>query len=641
MIVCRAEKIARHYTSEPVFVDLDFQIQSGERIGLVGPNGAGKTTLIRLLNRQDQQDGGLLHFHPDASVALLAQFADFPPGQTLVAEVRAAMDHLEEWYRLMLEAGEQIAKIDEPIERGRWAKRYDQYQELLLQHGGYEFNHRIEEVLFGLGFAKVDFHRPLDTFSGGQRNRVLLAKLLLKSPDLMLLDEPTNHLDIETTEWLEDYLCKQSAAMVIVSHDRYFLDRTINKIFELHAGQLTQYPGNYHEYVKLREERAKVTERVSTKQREAISHYEDFVKKNQSGQLAKMAKSREKMIARIEENLVDQVQVIRGPAMGFGEASRTGDIVFSAKEVGKAFDVPGGKKTLFGGFTLDIERGQRLGIIGANGSGKTTLLKILLGEEQPTTGEVKRGHNLKIGYLDQDLQSIDRESTPLDVVRPPWRVAEKAEPFRAILARFGIGADLVEQKIATLSGGERTRVALARLLAFEVNVLVLDEPTNHLDLWARESLERALHEFEGTVLVVSHDRYFLNQVVDRLLWVAEEKVQLIYGNYDTYHEMRLARREKEQAAAAASAKANKPAEQATSTNKRKRKFPFRKTQDIEADIADRESKIAECENLLASPEVYKDGRRIKEITSQVEALRGELDQLMEHWEEAMELNPPT
>jgi ATP-binding cassette subfamily F protein 3 len=635
MIVCRAEKLSRHYTAEPVFTDLDFQINSGDRIGLVGPNGAGKTTLIRLLSGQDAPDGGALHFHPDAQVALLAQFADFSPEQTLLAEVKSAMSHLEEWHAKMIAAGEAMAATTAADERKNWAHQYDHYQELLRQHGGFEFGHRIEEVLSGLGFREEDFDRPLRTFSGGQRNRVLLGKLLLRSPDLMLLDEPTNHLDIETTEWLEDYLSRQEVAMIIVSHDRYFLDKTVTKVMELHAGRLTLYPGSYEAYIRQREERAIVADRVATKQREAISHYEDFVTKNKYGQLAKQAKSREKMIARLEENLVESVAEIRGPTMTFGAATRTGDIVVSAKGLGKSF----GTQTLFTDLSLEVQRGERLGIIGPNGSGKTTLLRILLGEEMPSAGQAKLGHNVKVGYLDQDLATLDPESTPLDAVRPVWRIGEKAEPFRAILARFGIGADLAEKRIATLSGGERTRVALARIFAHEVNVLVLDEPTNHLDLWARESLEKALRAYEGTVLVVSHDRYFLNQVVGRLLALESPKVRLIAGNYERYQELRKQERDA-RTDSARDEKRNSKAEEKAPTNRRKRKFPFRKTQQIEADIATHEATIAGLEAKLTMPDVYKDGRKVREISEELDRLRTALELLLEHWEEAMELNPP-
>lgn len=635
MIVCRIENLSRNYTADPVFEGLNLQIESGERIGLVGPNGAGKTTLMRVLNRQDPPDSGAIHFHPSARVSFLTQFPDFADDATLRSEVRKAMSHLEQMVAQMIEAGEQMAVAQDDIQRGKWSRTYDQLQEDLRRHGGYDFNHRIEEVLFGLGFSEGDFDRSLDTFSGGQQSRVLLARLLLAAPDLMLLDEPTNHLDIDTTEWLEDYLSRQHAAMVIVSHDRYFLDKTANVVWEMHGGRVTTYPGNYAAYVKQREERQKVAERVSTKQKETIAHYEEFVTKNRYGQLAKQAKSREKMIARIEEDLVETISDIRGPTMAFGAATRTGDIVLSAKELSKAF----GDNKLFGDVNFEIERGQRFGIIGANGSGKTTLLRMLLGEEAVTTGIAKLGHNVKVGYLDQYMDVLDPESTPLQAVRPPWRASEKPEPFRALLARFGIGADLCENRIGSLSGGEKTRVALARISSYEINLLALDEPTNHLDLWAREALEKAVLEFDGTVVVVSHDRFFLNRTVERLLLVAEGGVRLIPGNYDRYQQFKKERADAAAAATKSSKPTGKPEAASKTGDKPKRKYPFRKVSDIEADIAAREGNIAELETQLLRPEIYKDGRKAHELNQSLARLKAELEQLFDHWSEAVEMNP--
>ena len=255
MIVCGVENISRHYGEEPVFAGLSFRIEEGERIGIVGPNGAGKTTLLRVLARLDAPDTGTLAFSADVRVGLLAQIPDFPPGRTLLAEVHQAMSHLVAWHDGMLEAGSRMAEASDDSQRSKAAKRYDHYQELLRHHGGYDFDYRIDEVLTGLGFDKADYGRDLATFSGGQQSRVLLAKLLLQAPDLMILDEPTNHLDFETTEWLEDFLNRQQAAIVLVSHDRYFLDKTITKVFELHGGRLSFYVGGYHAYVEQRAER--------------------------------------------------------------------------------------------------------------------------------------------------------------------------------------------------------------------------------------------------------------------------------------------------------------------------------------------------------------------------------------------------
>ena len=435
---------------------------------------------------------------------MLRQIAEFPPGRTLIEEAHAAMAHLERAYAEMIEAGERIASAIDDLERASWSERFDERQEFLNRHGGWEFGHRIDDVLFGLGFSETDFDRPLETFSGGQRNRVLLAELLLASPDLMLLDEPTNHLDVETIEWLEAYLVaagggdghRQPRPLFPRPHRQESLGTPRRQIvglpWRLHV--VREVAGRTSEGRRSRRGQAAGADRALRRLRPP----------QQSGTTGEASQGPRKMIARIEAERVETIADVVGPRMGFGDATRTGDVALEAVDLGKEF--PGNR--LFSGFNLSIERGARLGFMGPNGAGKTTLLRILLGEETPTEGSVKTGHNLKIGYLDQNLQLLDVEQTPLEAVRPPWRFAEKPEPFRALLARFGIGADMIDQKIRTLSGGERTRVALARISAFEINVLALDEPTNHLDLWACESLESALAEFNGTILVVSHDRAF-------------------------------------------------------------------------------------------------------------------------------------
>ena len=645
MIVCRLDRVSRHYSTETIFRDLSCQIEMGDRIGLVGPNGVGKTTLLKLIVGEDQPDTGTVIRHPGSVVAYLAQHRELEPGRTLVEEVRLAMAHLEHWYEEMVAAGAAMAEAATDAERAEAAHVYDDRQELLRQHGGFDFEHRIEDVLFGLGFTRDQFDRDVATFSGGQQSRALLARLLLQSPDLMLLDEPTNHLDIQTTEWLEEYIARQSIAMIIVSHDRYFLDRTVNKIFEMQSGKLTVYPGNYEQYRTLRAERQKVGERQATRQGEEIARLEEFVRRNKAGQLSKQAKSREKMIDRLSSREIEQIRDVNGPPMTFGAAAtRTGDIVLSALDLSKSFD-----HTLFTGVNVEIQRGWKVGVIGPNGAGKTTLVRMLLGEEPPSSGKARLGHNVRLGYLRQEVDDLDPKETCLDAVRPAWRRGDKEEAFRIILARFGINGDLAENSIGSLSGGQRTRVALAKICAHDVNLLVLDEPTNHLDLWAVDALEEALSAFEGTVLVVSHDRSFLNTVCDRLLIIENQRVQTFNGNYDRFAE---SRREKERAAAAAARKANGASSKGierveTKTTSRKnekgkakpkRKFPFRKAEEIEADVHRHEADIARLSESLQDPAVYADGRRLAEVTREIEMLRAELEQLVEHWSEAMELN---
>ncbi len=631
MIVSRLDHVSRHYATETIFDDLCAQVESGERIGLVGPNGVGKTTLLRLLAGEDKPDTGEAYRHPSATISYLKQFREAPTGRTLIEEVRSGMSHLEKWYQEMIEAGQGMAQATTDEARRAAEQKYGEKQELLHLHGGFDFEHRVEEVLFGLAFQRDQFDREVASLSGGQQRRALLAGLLLQSPDLMLLDEPTNHLDISTTQWLEEYLARQKTSMIIVSHDRYFLDKTVTKIWELQGGKLTEYPGNYSQYVRLRQERQKVNERLAQRQESEIARLEEFVRRNKAGQLAKQAKSREKMIGRLAKNEIERIRDLGTPPIFFGEPSRCGDIVASARGLRKAF----GENVLFDQVDLEIERGEQIGIIGPNGAGKTTFLRVLLGEEPASGGKVKLGHNVRVGYLRQEVDDLDPSDTCLDAVRPAWKPTEKEETFRGLLARFGIGSDVCEQSIRTLSGGQRTRVALARICAHEVNVLILDEPTNHLDLWAVQSLEDAIVDYEGTVIVVSHDRSFLNAVCEKLLVLDGGRIKQIPGNYDRYVEMLRA----EQAAAQAAMANSKPkVAPAPAAPKKKRKFPFRKATEIEAEINTTERRLEELRQSTQDPAIYSDGKKLSAISDEMAEMERKLMGLMEHWEEALEFN---
>jgi ATP-binding cassette subfamily F protein 3 len=536
----------------------------------------------------------------------------------------------------MVRTAEALARATDEAEHRALAERYDRLNELLHHHDAYTVDHRIKQVLDGLDFRPEDYGRPVETFSGGQQSRLMLAKLLLSSPDVLLLDEPSNHLDIDTTRWLEDYLVRQPEAMLIVSHDRYFLDRVVTRIFELHAGRITAYPGNYKAYVRQREERYQQQLKAWEAQQEFVARQEDYIRRVHYGQLHKQAESRRKALERLDR--VERPVRVEGPHMHFSEVRRTGDVVFQAEELAKAYDRP-----LFAGLSFTLERGKRLGILGPNGSGKTTLLRVLMGDEEPDSGSVQRGHLVEYGYYDQHLALLPPEQPAIRAVWPEPDPEIDEQRMRDLLARFGLTGEQAYQQVGAMSGGERSRVALARLVARGVNVLILDEPTNHLDLWACDALEQALLVFEGTVIVVSHDRYFLNRVVDQLIVLeGDGRHQVIHGNYDTYELMR-AQQETARAEEAARREAAKPAPTRStvdgpSRDKRKRRFPYRKVEELEADIAAAEMRLREVEHLLASPDLYRDGERVKETTRAFEETKTRLQQLYEHWEEAVELN---
>jgi ATP-binding cassette subfamily F protein 3 len=531
----------------------------------------------------------------------------------------------------MVRTAEALAKAVDENEHRSLAARYDRLNELLRHHDAYNVDHRIEQVLDGLGFATSDHDRAVDTFSGGQQSRLMLAKLLLAAPDVMLLDEPSNHLDISATRWLEDYLVKQHEAMLIVSHDRYFLDRVVSKIFELNGGQLNEYPGNYKAYARLREERYQQQLKTWEAQQDYVAKQEEYIRRVHYGQLHKQAQSRQKALDKLER--VERPTIIEVPRMHFGKVQRAGDLVLQVTDLAKSYDRP-----LFSDLSFQLERGRRLGIIGPNGSGKTTLLRILLGQEAPTSGQVQRGHLVEFGYYDQHLKLLSDEQQVIRAVWPANDPDATEQTMRNLLGRFGLMGDQVYQNVGALSGGERSRAALARLVASGVNVLVLDEPTNHLDLWACDALEQGLLEFDGTVIVVSHDRYFLNRVVDQLVVFEERgRCQLIHGNYDTYEMMRAQQDSPADTKSKPAAVSKEPAG-GPSRTKRRRKFPYRKVEDLESEIANQETRLRELEALLANGDLYRDATRVKEAMQAFEGAKASLRQLYEHWEEAIELN---
>jgi len=631
MLLLSGTGLSRAFDADPLFEDLALELYNGERVALVGPNGVGKTTLLRILAGLDNPDTGDVRIHAGARVALLQQHPELATGKTLFEEARSALNELLSAQEELVRTAEKLAVATDESERKTLAARFDRLSELLHHQDAYTIDHKVENILGGLGFKKDDYDRPAQSFSGGQQRRLLLAKLLLSGPDVMLLDEPSNHLDIEATRWLENYLVDQRQAMLIVSHDRYFLDRVVTQVFEMHQGMLRSFPGNYHDYVRLRQERYDLELKEWEAQTEYVEKQEEYIRRVHYGQLAKQAQSRRKALDRLER--VQRPTLIESPRMHFGKVQRTGDVVLAAEGLTKAYDLP-----LFSDLSFTLSRGQRLGILGPNGCGKTTLLRILLGQESPDRGEVRKGAKTEFGYFDQHLQLLPDSEMVMRAVWPNPDPSITEQTMRDLLGRFGLSGDIMHQRVGDLSGGERSRAALARLVAASVNVLVLDEPTNHLDIWACESLEEALKGFEGTVIVVSHDRYFLNQVCDLLIVFEAGRVQVVYGNYDTYERLR-AQQQTADSVISEQRTLNTQAQAATGkTSKRKRRFPYRKLEDLESDIAQNEATVRDLERALADGDLYRDAERVRETMKAFEDTKLRLNQLYEHWDEAAELN---
>ncbi|MBM4088155.1 MAG: ABC-F family ATP-binding cassette domain-containing protein [Planctomycetes bacterium] len=635
MILVSGHDIKKRYGPTVVLDGVTVEIYAGQRIALVGPNGAGKTTLLNILAQREEPDSGQLSVHPAARIGYLEQQPEFLAGRTVWEEARDALRDLVAMAEKAEQLGRDIARTSDEDQRQRWGRQFDQLQLELHRRNGYHLDHKIERVLAGLGLPPTSYPRDVTQLSGGQQNRLLLAKLLLQDNDLLLLDEPSNHLDLEATRWLEDFLVDTRQTLLVVSHDRYFLDKVTDRTFELYQGTVDAYQGNFTAYVRQKADRLEVQRRTYERQQIEIAKMEDFIRRNHYGQKHALAEDRRKKLARIER--VDPPREIAASPMAFPPAPRSGDIVLRVEAAGKAYD-----RTLFQGLTFDVLRGEKWAVLGPNGSGKTTLLRCLIGQVPLDAGRAVAGAGVKVAYFDQLLQCLDPELPVVDAIRPNHKDFFEGQR-RDLLARFGITGDRVFQRADNLSGGERNRAALAFVAALDANLLILDEPTNHLDLWARGALETALRTFEGTLILVSHDRYFLNQVADHLLVMDQGRFHVIEGNYDTYlhlvsQGLATTARDEPCGDSDKNALEKRAARNRTREARPKRRFPYRKVEDLEADIRSCESRIETLHQDLASPELLRNGQRVKQAKAELEEQLQALQQLYDHWEEASELN---
>ncbi|MBT3604299.1 MAG: ABC-F family ATP-binding cassette domain-containing protein [Candidatus Latescibacteria bacterium] len=612
-------EIWKAYGANDILQGISWQIDPGEKIGLVGHNGCGKTTLFGVLTGRHLPDQGQMHQQRNIHIGFLDQEPKFKEGQTVFdAALEGFADLLHIQHQLRDMELSMSDNHDEPGFLDQYGKLRDSYE----LDGGYALEARVKAILFGLGFRETDLNLPTEVLSGGQKNRLALAQLLSREPDLLLLDEPTNHLDLQALEWLEHFLLEYNHAFVIISHDRYFLERTVTQIVEIVHGQAESYPGSYSFYVKEKALRLAQQQKAFDAQQSEIARTEDYIRRNIAGQKTKQAQSRRRALEKVDR--IDSPTERRKMGLKFSTSTRGGDRVYQIEGLSKGYE----NRDLFDDLDLIIWRGDRLGIIGPNGTGKSTLLKIITGELTADAGTIIPGSGLEVGYFDQTRQDLNPKFSVLDEVGALTPQVPTVE-IRSFLGAFLFSGDDVERKVGDLSGGEQSRVALAKLMRTPSNLLALDEPTNHLDIASRNVLEEALENFSGTLITVSHDRYFLNRLVNRLLVLEEGSWRIIEGNYDTYQ----ASRQKEvETQASTSPTATKEDHKTRKRLQREQERARRRTAELEKTIAKLEEKMQLLDTEMAREDLATDWDKLKELSQEKSSHQAQIEALFSEWE---------
>ena len=534
MIVLSASNLTKTYGTDVILEGVDFHINGGDRVGLVGRNGAGKTTLLNMITGELIPDEGQIFFPQDLKMGYLKQRDSFNSENTVIEEINNIFVPLKEIEAEIEKTADMIAKNPDDT---KLIDKLDKLHQEYDRRGGYTYKSEITGILNSMAFGEEFFDKKISTLSGGERTRLALAALLLEKPDLLILDEPTNHLDIGTLKWLEQYLSSYRGSIIIVSHDRYFLDRSVNRIFEIEHHKLKAYEGNYSAFAEKKRKLRDAELRAYSNQQREIARQEDMIrrmKERGTEKLAKRAQSREKRLKGIER--IDAPERQEGRMkISFSQDFQSGNDVIFTENISKSFGHGQSRRVLFENVSMDIKRGEKVCIVGPNGAGKTTLLKILLQQINPEKGRVKIGHNVTFGYYDQGQQLLNPRNTVLEEMKETYRSYTDTQ-MRSILGRFLFRNDDVFLTVGDLSGGEKARLSLLKMMLGGANTLLLDEPTNHMDIESKEVFEEALAEFPGTAIIISHDRYFLQRIPDRILELTSEGITEFLGKYDYYVE---------------------------------------------------------------------------------------------------------
>jgi ATP-binding cassette subfamily F protein 3 len=634
MALAQLTNIEKTFGKRVLFDHLSLTVYPGERIGFIGANGAGKSTLFKVLTGHIVPDQGTVAFAANTKVGHLQQDPIFEADNSVMDEAELAFAELHTLAHKLRDLEHEMAVV-QGDELDKVLHKYQDVQHEFDLAGGYVWHHKLEATLLGVGLDREVWEQKVATLSGGQRSRLALAKLLIAEPDLLLLDEPTNHLDLTAIEWLENYLADFKGSAIIISHDRYLLDRLATRVVWLTRKQLSSYPGNYSAFVVQRDLQELTQQRAFEEQQADIEKQKEFVRRFGAGQRAKEAKGREKRLNRLLESddLIRSVENQKSIHLNFSTDQRAGDKVLTVRHLSKGFD----NKQLWKDVGFLVQRGERVGIIGPNGAGKTTLLKCLIGEADADHGEVKWGANLNIGYYDQRLDEFDPENT---VVEETWGDRPiKEQEVRNMLGTLLFRGDDINKPVGLLSGGERARVRLAQLLLDKPNVLLLDEPTNHLDIASCQALEETLGAFPGTIVCVSHDRYFLDHVVKRLLVIEPPAIDDFEGNYTAWHTklVETAREAAEAERAARNRSKDKPKSAApppapnkspAKDNPYNRPFGRLTVKELETQITETEIAVADAQTELAAP---KNAYKAKSLQADYEKLAAKLAALEQEY----------
>ncbi|MCK8828536.1 ABC-F family ATP-binding cassette domain-containing protein [Natroniella acetigena] len=619
MALLQLKQATKVYPEKLIFQDLSLQIQKRDRVGLIGANGTGKSTLMKVLTGQEFLDQGEILTVNDLEVGYLAQDFGLNGNNKLYDELLGI-------YRELFKLEEKLNRLEAKMSQVQGndleqvMNKYSRLREEYERKDGYQYQSQIKGVLHGLGFAEIDWSRRLDSFSGGEKTRAALAKLLLQQPELLLLDEPTNHLDLEAKEWLEDYLQDYDGAVVVIAHDRYFLDQVVNRIWELEAGRLEQYRGNYSFYLEEKPRRLLTWQREYEQQQEKIEKMEAYIRKNKAGVDAKQARGRQKQLDRMVR--IPPPPTLDKPKIDFKLETTSGEEVLRVEGLKKSFS----NEELFEGVDFRIYRGQKIALVGPNGSGKSTLFRLLLEDLKPDQGQIKWGSKVKVGYYRQEHEDLTLENDLVEELQKVKGVT--TSQARKVLARFLFKEDDVFKKVEMLSGGEKARLSLAKLSIQDFNLLLLDEPTNHLDIDAKELLEEALANYPGTILVISHDRYFLDRLVDKIFSLEDDRLIEYVGDYSDYRE---------------ELKKQKILERDLQKEMRKKEEVRRATSkqgevdldELEEKILELEGRVEELESKLGSEDIYDDPEGVADLTEEYKEVQKELEKYYHRWEEAI------